>query len=195
MSDLEDLLPTQIGGTGSGVSPIPAGSSVEGTRPVDIVIARAIIKVENQVARIAAPLEKVIATVKEMAAESSHKIAHQKFQGGMNIMGPFSWPYITLEELAANVNDYSIPHDNGINFRISSSAAVDITGILAPNWDGHHLRLTNVGANNITLKDQNGGSAAANQIITGTGADIIMTPDYVAVLNYDLVSQLWRVQP
>lgn len=76
-------------------------------------------------------------------------------------------------------------------YRLSSTGAVDITGILA--IAGTRITLVNFGVNTITLKHLNGGSLAANQIIGLGGVDKSLPADGAAVLVYDDTSTKWRV--
>jgi hypothetical protein len=93
----------------------------------------------------------------------------------------------------ANQNDLALVADGVTLYRISSSANISITGIVAAT-SGRLITLVNVGANNITLEDDDAGSAAANQFhMAGAGADIIMAPDAVVTLVYDGTSGFWRV--
>lgn len=96
----------------------------------------------------------------------------------------------TPAQIIADQNDYN-PGTAGF-FRLSSDASRNITGILA-GATGARMTVINVGANNIVLQNQNAGSALANRIITGTGADITLAPDDIAELWYDLATARWRV--
>jgi hypothetical protein len=76
--------------------------------------------------------------------------------------------------------------------RLNSDAAYDITGIAAPtiHTPGRELKITNVGGFNLTLKNADAGSAAANRF--ALDADIILAPEDACVLVYDSVSSRWR---
>lgn len=97
---------------------------------------------------------------------------------------------ITLGQITANQNNYV----TGLGgwFRISSDAARTITGFEG-GTDGRGFILSNVGSFNITLANQSASSAAAYRIITGTGADIVLTPDDDIWILYDSTTERWRV--
>ncbi len=75
--------------------------------------------------------------------------------------------------------------------RLTSDAARTVTGV-GRGRDGRRLVVINVGGFNITIAHQNVGSAAANRVITGTAADVALTPDDYMVLYYDHVTLRWR---
>lgn len=93
-------------------------------------------------------------------------------------------------QLTANQNDYN---PSSLNlWRLTSDAARTITGI-ANGVEGRALVVINVGANNIVLANQSASSAAANRIITATGADVTLAADDSAMLIYDNTSARWRL--
>ena len=59
--------------------------------------------------------------------------------------------------------------------------------------DGDKYECTNVGANTLTINDNDGAAAAADQIITTTGAAITIAVDEAFDLIYDGTSARWRV--
>jgi hypothetical protein len=102
---------------------------------------------------------------------------------------------VTPTQLAANTNDYALAIATADIFRISSSAAVNITGITAGLFDGHAILLRNVGSFNITLKHQDGSSTAANRIISPWAGDVVIAANSSMLLMYDasLASARWVV--
>lgn len=102
----------------------------------------------------------------------------------------------TPTQLTANKNDWAF--DGGepslIMQRVSSNAAVNVTG-LSLVTNGKHLIIVNVGAFTITFKHQDVASAAANRIISATGADIPLTPNGYLELVYDDIDARWRAGP
>lgn len=94
-------------------------------------------------------------------------------------------------QIAGNVNDYETLAADIL--RLSTDASRNITG-LAGGYDGRRLDLVNVGAQNIVLQNQNAGSAAANRVITGSGADITVGADDYVQLFYDGTTARWRVK-
>lgn len=91
-------------------------------------------------------------------------------------------------QITSNQNDYAAA--TGTVNRISSDAARDITGMTAGVTTGHIKFLINVGAFNITLKEDNAGSSAANRFTQG--ADVVMTPGDIVICIYDAVVSRWR---
>jgi hypothetical protein len=62
--------------------------------------------------------------------------------------------FITPAALAANTNDYAPANlATSSRLRISASAGINLTGIVAPATDGRILILSNVGGSTITLKN------------------------------------------
>lgn len=95
-------------------------------------------------------------------------------------------------QITSDQNNYTIGQSYA---RLFSDAARAITGIIPFGVGGQSsmLVIANVGSFNITLKNQNASSTAANRIITGTGADLVVAPDQTVMLIYDLTTQRWRV--
>lgn len=98
---------------------------------------------------------------------------------------------VTLAQITANQNDYEL--GIGSMFRLSSDASRTITGFHG-GVSGEGMIIVNVGSNNIVLANQSASSGAINRIITGTGANITLSADDVALLFYDSVTERWRVQ-
>lgn len=98
----------------------------------------------------------------------------------------------TLKNVTATTNnDYNVGTTPWI--RLNPTGSRNISGIVAGE-DGEILKLTNVnGSNTVTLQNENAGSSAANRIITGTGADIVLSTDDNAELIYDATTARWRV--
>lgn len=100
---------------------------------------------------------------------------------------------ITPAQIVADQNDYGPP--NGLNaavWRISSDASRTITGIAAGK-SGQSIRVANIGSFPVILANQSASSVAANRIITGNGASLIIYPSTIADLVYDDVTARWRV--
>jgi len=109
---------------------------------------------------------------------------------GGGILGAPSFAATTNPQITADQNDYGI--GAGANFRLSTDAQRAITGITG-GYDGKFLYISNVGAFNLVLSNQNAGSAAANRIITGTGDDRVMAPGQSVILKYDSTDSRWRM--
>ncbi len=96
---------------------------------------------------------------------------------------------VTPAQLTANQNDYD--PGAGTIVRASSDAARDITGVVA-GVSGQRRQWVNVGSNNVVLKHASGSSAAANQFLNATGADITLGANEAADTWYDATSTKWR---
>jgi hypothetical protein len=92
--------------------------------------------------------------------------------------------------LSTSQNDYN-PSNLATSsvLRLTSSADVDITG-LQGGADGRILIIYNIGANKITLKDENASSTAANRF--ALTADVVIGPDQSVFIQYDSTSTRWR---
>lgn len=94
-------------------------------------------------------------------------------------------------QITANQNDYAI--GGGTFFRLSSDAARTITG-LTGGVNGKRLTIVNVGFFNITFANESASSTAANRIITGYGQGLVVAPDELIEMVYDVTTQRWRCQ-
>lgn len=95
----------------------------------------------------------------------------------------------TNKTLGADANDWDA--GGTVVTRVDATGAVrTVTGIGSPQ--AGQLRLLRVhGTNDVILANQNVGSAAANRVITGTGANVTLSPDKSAMLWYDGTTQRW----
>lgn len=77
--------------------------------------------------------------------------------------------------------------------RMSASAAISLTGILAPATDGTVMVLENIGSSTITLAPSSSASAAANRFLIPR--PIIVGPNSSVVLKYDkdATTPRWRL--
>lgn len=167
-------------GTGAGKA-AAKGSNI----PVILINAmrQAIVELDDAVLRIEKDLH--------IAAFNARHNDHHLFFAGLAVGGPAIFPPVTETQLTADVNDWAID-TNYTWHRIDSNAAVRVTGIVAADSGTIHI-FTNYGGNNITFQDLAGASAAGNEILTGTGGDIVVAPDQSIKLWYDGDSAVWRV--
>lgn len=94
-------------------------------------------------------------------------------------------------QLTGSVSDYN-PSDASI-WRLSSNSDVDVNGLLfAYKLVGRILTIINVGSFNITIKHLALNPTATSQIITSTGADIVLAPNQSIQLLKDYTSTKWR---
>ncbi len=92
----------------------------------------------------------------------------------------------------ANQNNLSLGLSTYSVFRISAAAAVNLTGIDAAGVaDGRIIILINVGANAITLQNNDGNSNPANRFRL-KAATLVLNADEVVQLMYDATTGSWR---
>jgi hypothetical protein len=97
---------------------------------------------------------------------------------------------VTPATRAASANDYA--PGNGDIYRLSASAAINLTGWLA--WtDGTLKMIVNVGSFAITLKHQSTSSSANNRFITPWSGDFVLSPGGSATLYWDATDSRVRV--
>lgn len=114
-----------------------------------------------------------------------HAASHQ--DGGADYLGRSA---VSPGSLGADQNDWA--PGTGDVIRVTSSVAVNITGIGGPAAGDQH-RIVNIGANTVTLKHQDAGSAAANRFIGIGGADYVLYADDQVGIWYDGASSRWRI--
>lgn len=98
---------------------------------------------------------------------------------------------VSPTQLSASANDYA--GLTGDIHRMSSSSAVNITGIVA-GVSGEAKLLVNVGTFAITLKHASTSSTAANRMSVPWAGDYVLDANGgAALVVYDATSSLWRV--
>lgn len=95
----------------------------------------------------------------------------------------------TLTQFTASQNNLDL--GTGGIIRISSNAAVDVTGLVATS-SGDARVLSNVGSFAITLKHNSTSSTAANRILCVSAADVSIAAGGSAVVYYDGTDSRWR---
>lgn len=120
----------------------------------------------------------------------AHATRHQT--GGADAILPV---IVTPTSLSASQNNYE-PGVCDI-IRLSSSTAVDITGLVAATVDGAIRLVINTnssGGANITLKHESSSSTAANRFRSVTTADVVLLADGGSVtLTYSSAISRWRI--
>ena len=120
----------------------------------------------------------------------AHASRHQT--GGADQIDPV---IVSPSSLSASQNNYA-PGVCDI-LRLTSSTAIDITGLAAATADGALRLVINVNASggaNITLKHESASSTAANRFRNTTGGDYILAADGgSAVLTYSSSISRWRI--
>jgi len=120
----------------------------------------------------------------------THASSHQT--GGTDAINPV---IVTPSSLSASQNNYA-PGVCDI-IRLSSSTAIDITGLEAATADGALRLLINTNASGgsaITLKHESASSTAANRFRSVTTADVVLLADGGSVtLTYSSAISRWRI--
>lgn len=102
----------------------------------------------------------------------------------------------SLAQLTANVTQLTLPPNNAGRFVLLQTADASgpwtIRGILNVQV-GDMVHIVNSGTNAFLLGHQDGAAAAADRIVSPTGAAITLGPDESALLWYDPVATRWRI--
>jgi hypothetical protein len=117
---------------------------------------------------------------------------------GIDVLSPvlmsagddMSWSSDTPAQITSNQDDYGLA--DAVVHRLSSDAARVITGFAAP-YNRRKILIINVGSFNITINHDDGNSAPANRVLSGTGANVTLQPNHCVVLWYDFASTRWRI--
>ena len=121
---------------------------------------------------------------------TSHASTHQT--GQADAINPV---IVTPSSLSASQNDYA-PGVCDIIW-LSSSNAIDLTGLVAGTVDGAMRLVINTNASGgaaITLRHESASSAAANRFRNTTGGDFVLPADGgSAVLTYSSAISRWRI--
>jgi hypothetical protein len=120
----------------------------------------------------------------------AHASRHQT--GGADAIAPV---IVTPSSLSASQDNYA-PGVCDI-LRLSSSTAIDITGLAAATADGAILLIINTnssGGSAITLKHESASSDAANRFRSVTTADVVLLADGGSLtLAYSNAISRWRI--
>lgn len=97
--------------------------------------------------------------------------------------------------VAGDTNNYNTADVWAHTLRVSGSGGGStITGILAPSsHSGARKRIINISAISVTLSHQDTNSAAANRLLSPTGASVVLGQDDVGDVEYDETTQRWRI--
>lgn len=110
----------------------------------------------------------------------------------VNIVGRFATSKGSVACVNGANNNLALPAAAYVSVT-GPSGAFNITGFVA-GADGQHLELWNPTGQVMTIKDQNGGSSAGNQIFTNTGADVVLGALSFMSFIYDSGSAIWVVR-
>ncbi len=116
----------------------------------------------------------------------------------------FNFPASSPSQITANQDNYN-PGTFSYAQYWSSDALRNVTGLLTSSTqnsvtvsqvDGQIHRIYNGGSNNIVLKHQDANSTAANRFLSSTGADVTLSPNGCADVQYQAGSvNRWRLTP
>ena len=125
--------------------------------------------------------------------QSLRVLGRSRHDGHLNI-GSESEPSFAVDQ---DDLQFSANNNQRCMILLTTSAAASITGIDSSfgfAQTGDLICLYNIGANNITLTNQDVASLAANRIITSTGVAYIIGPNEMVWLWYDDTGTLrWRM--
>jgi parallel beta helix pectate lyase-like protein len=107
--------------------------------------------------------------------------------------GTFAAVPTSAKTITKSENDYN-PGGSSLYQRWSANGVQEITGLTfyLPQVDGQTHYLINVGANDIVLKNQHPGSKPSNRFLITTGADLVLSPNQMALCVYDGSTVRWR---
>lgn len=97
---------------------------------------------------------------------------------------------LTPDQITADQDDYAPSDvDNAVVLRLDADAEWKITG-LSGGTDGRLMIVHNIGAELLTLSNDDAGSTASNRFLFPS--DIVMATDQSVWLQYDIASSRWR---
>jgi hypothetical protein len=107
-----------------------------------------------------------------------------------NALGQFRWASDqAIGPLSGTINNQTI-NSSTITARITTGGATTITG-LTGGASGRMVTIVNAGADNITLNNEDAGSAVGNRLALST-ASFVLAPNAACQLWYDATSSRWR---
>lgn len=110
---------------------------------------------------------------------------------------PAALPFgILAATLSADVNDYAPGVSGIVQLQLTATGAVrNVTGLLVVGTSAAplvgELKITNVGAFNIVLRNESASSAAANRF-TFDGSDVVLLPGQNCTVWYEWTTARWR---
>lgn len=115
-----------------------------------------------------------------------------------DIISPWHVDFSSPSALAlGDNNNYALIEQAG-TYRLAPNAGNSaITGIamVGGNLPGRRLRIVHISGNGgtITLTNQSANSTDINRLLSPTGADVVLSQNDVADLEYDATTQRWRI--
>lgn len=113
-------------------------------------------------------------------------------------MGGFLNGMLVLDEnvfVTSSGNNNDVPVTSSLLYASTTNNNDAITGLDAGGrGNGFFLLIANINASNtLVIKNNSSASAAANRIITITGADVTLAPYKTAMLGYDSTNMQWHL--
>ncbi len=108
----------------------------------------------------------------------------------IGITGPLTLTSVQTNAATGSSADLSAPTKSIVV--LTDSGLVSLRSVASPN-NGQLLILVNDTGNAINILDEDAGATAANRIITGTGANLVLDNDASIWLAYDSNDSRWRV--
>lgn len=131
-----------------------------------------------------------------MATAGGTRMQTLRVLGRSRMDGLLTHNEASLTQLTASVAQLTLPADNAGRFVLLQDADAlgpwTIQGILNVQL-GDAFYIVNDGADAFLLGHQDAAAAAADRIISPTGADLTLGPDEMAKLWYDPVATRWRI--
>lgn len=180
--------PVPAGPSGSPPPGSGVGRAATAASNVPVVLLNSLRQAVEELYKITERIDKDL----HIAAFNSRHNDHHMFFAGLAVKGPTIFPHVNEPLITADRNDWAIDPDWTWH-RIEADAARSVTGIAAPQEPGTLIVLSNYKANPVTFQNLDAGSAAANQIVTGTGAGVIVADGQTIWLWYDGDDAVWRV--
>lgn len=106
--------------------------------------------------------------------------------------GTFRTVPTTPAQMTASQDNYNPGGVSRVQ-RWSSDASRNVTGLSISQVDGETHMIINVGSNPIVLVNESASSTAGNRFTNSTGADITLSANQAADIEYDGTSARWRV--
>lgn len=129
-------------------------------------------------------------SVEEIPCTSAGRALLDDADAAAQLTTLFGSGIISPSQITSDQDDYApTGYATATVFRLSSDASRNITGFAAGN-DGQIALFHNVGAQDIVLNDESSSSTAANRF--ALTADLTLSADAVAILQYDGTSARWR---
>ncbi len=138
-----------------------------------------------------------ISYVLPLVSGNVNEVLHNDGSGNLSWSNPIAGGNLSYSTTSpgtygGNQNNLSLGVANYSVFRIGATAAINITGIDAAGVaDGRMIILINIGANAITLQNNDANSNAANRFRL-KAATLVLNTDEVVQLMYDATTGRWR---